>query len=200
MLNDCEDYKKKNHDFDSTCPQCVCCKTGPTGPRGPIGAQGIQGPTGPKGCTGPSGGPTGPIGPTGPTGPAGSSAFSIAFIFATTYGSITILSGTDIPFASIRNNRNITLPSPFTTFTFAYSGYYLINMYSVSRITMLSTIITSSGGTVVNTYDVSLSTENKAFTAIVLIPENNATLQMNATNLTGAIDAANITITRIAEV
>ena len=170
------------NNYDYGCG-CCCPPENPcqTGPMGPIGLRGLRGLTG----------------PAGPTGPAG--ALSAAYIFSRIIIQTSVEVTTAIPFPLTIYNLDITNPTPFTTFTFAQTGFYLLNLTMDTDITQVSLSQTDSGGTVSTPYLLSTGTENKALTVLLEISEIGTTLQIINSLGTGAINAANLTIVKIAE-
>ena len=183
--------------FDKDCCDCCCPCVGPTGPMGPRGRRGPMGPPGVRGLIGPTG-PTGLIGPTGPTGPTGGSLNS-SFIFAVVASQTSVDVGTAIPFPQNILSADITLPSPFTTFNFAQTGYYLLNLSITSDIQQITSVLTDTTGVQSTTYELSTATETKALTMLLEINEVATTLQLINSFSTVAITSANLTIVKIAE-
>lgn len=105
-----------------------------------------------------------------------------------------------IPFNITVLSENITQPSPYTTFTFLRTGYYLLNLSITTDIQQITTLVTNTGGPQATTYTLSPITENKVLTAILEITEPNTTLQFINTLGEGTITSATLTIEKFANI
>jgi len=151
-------------------------------------------------CIGPTG-PTGPIGPRGPVGPMGPAGeLSSSFIFSRIIFPSLVDVENPIPFPFEILSNGISNPLPFTTFTFAQTGYYLINLTITTDIQQITTVLVDTGGPQATTYTLSPSNENKVLSIILAVNEVGSTLQFINSLGTGNITSANLTMTKIAEI
>lgn len=137
-----------------------------------------------------------PCPPTPPTPPITSKE---AFIFAQIIGDTTVDVDDPIPFNVTVVSENILLLSPYTTFTFLKTGFYLVNLSITTDIQQIATIVTNTGGPQTTTYNLSPNDENKVLTAIIEVTEPNTNLQFVNALGTGNITSATITINKIAK-
>ena len=200
-FNDCH---KHNSCFERCCNRCCCiCPAGPRGPRGcrgPMGPRGCRGPMGPRGCRGPMG-PEGPIGPRGIPGPIGPPGeLSSSFIFSRIVESSSVSVENPIPFPLTILSNDINNPSPFTTFTFSQTGFYLVNLTITATIQQITTLLVDTGGSQATTYTLSPSNENKALSIVLEVNEVGSTLQFINSLGAGNIASANLTMIKVAEI
>ena len=152
---------------------------------------GPEGPIGPRGLIGPRGIP-GPMGPPG--------ELSSSFIFSRIAASSSVDVENPIPFPSTVLSNGISNPSPFTTFTFSQTGYYLINLTITATIQQITTVLVDTGSTQATTYTLSPSNENKALSILLEVNEADSTLQFINSLGAGNIASSNLTMTKIAEI